>query len=83
MRLVARRMKVALGQESVTAKVGTGPDGSGGYALTVELHIRLPELDTDVAQQLADAAHRVCPFSNAVRGNIDVTIVVDPAPEVI
>jgi osmotically inducible protein OsmC len=83
MRLVARRMKVALGQESVTAKVGTGPDGSGGYALTVELHIRLPELDNDVAQQLAEAAHRVCPFSNAVRGNIDVTLVVDPAPEVI
>jgi Ohr subfamily peroxiredoxin len=83
MRLVARRMKVALGQEAVTAKVGTGPDGSGGYALTVELHIRLPELDTDVAQQLADAAHRVCPFSNAVRGNVDVTIVVDPAPDVI
>ena len=61
MRLVARRMKVPIGEESVTAKVGTGPDGSGGYQLTVELHIRLPELDADVAQQIADAAHRVCP----------------------
>lgn len=82
-RLVARRMKVPIGQESVTARVGIGPDDAGGFQLSVDVHIRLPELDDDVAQQLADAAHRVCPFSNAVRGNVDMTIVVDPAPEVI
>ena len=82
-RLVARRKKVPVGQSSVTARVGTGPDGSGGCALSAELHVRLPDLDEEVAEQLAADAHRVCPFSNALRGNVDVTIVVDPAPEVI
>jgi lipoyl-dependent peroxiredoxin len=82
-RLVARRKKVSVGQSSVTARVGIGPDASGGFQLAIELHVRLPELDEEVAEQLAADAHRVCPFSNAVRGNVDVTIVVDPAPEVI
>lgn len=82
-RLVARRRKLPIGQASVTGRVGVGPDDSGGFALSVELHVRLPELDDDVAEQLAADAHRVCPFSNAVRGNVDVQIVVDPAPEVI
>jgi peroxiredoxin, Ohr subfamily len=82
-RLVARRKKVSIGQESVTARVGIGPNDSGGFQLSVELHIRLPELDEEVAAQLAADAHLVCPFSNAVRGNVDVTIIVDPAPDVI
>lgn len=82
-RLVARRKKIPVGHTSVTARVGTGPDGSGGFALSAELHVRMPELDEAVAEQLAADAHRVCPFSNALRGNVDVAIVVDPAPEVI
>jgi Ohr subfamily peroxiredoxin len=82
-RLVARRRKMPVGQASVTGKVGIGPDDSGGFQLSVELHVRLPELDADVAEQVAADAHRVCPYSNAVRGNVDVRIVVDPAPEVI
>jgi Ohr subfamily peroxiredoxin len=82
-RLVARRKKLQVGQSSVTARVGIGPNDSGGFQLSIELHVRLPELDEEVAEQLAADAHRVCPFSNAVRGNVDVLIVVDPAPEVI
>jgi lipoyl-dependent peroxiredoxin len=82
-RLVARRRKVPVGQASVTARVGIGPDGSGGFQLSVELHVRLPEVDADVAEQIAADAHGICPYSNAVRGNVDVQIVVDPAPEVI
>ena len=82
-RLVARRKKMPVGQSSVTARVGIGPNDSGGFQLSIELHVRLPELDEEVAEQLAADAHRVCPFSNAVRGNVDVLIVVDPAPEVI
>jgi osmotically inducible protein OsmC len=83
LRLVARRAKVALGQASVTARVGIGPNETRGFQLAVELHVRVPDVDDDVAQQLVAAAHQVCPYSNAVRGNVDVQIVVDPAPEVI
>jgi lipoyl-dependent peroxiredoxin len=67
----------------LTARVGIGPDGSGGYGLAVELHARLPELDRDQAEQVVAKAHTVCPYSNAVRGNVEVTVVVDPAPDVI
>jgi organic hydroperoxide reductase OsmC/OhrA len=63
--------------------VGIGPDDSGGYRLSVRLHVRLPELDGEAAGQIANDAHQVCPYSNAVRGNIDVQVVVDPAPDVI
>src|SRR4030095_9740643 len=82
-RLTARRMKLAANGASVTARVGIGPDGSGGYGLAVELHARLPELDRDQAEQVVAKAHTVCPYSNAVRGNVEVTVVVDPAPHVI
>ncbi|RIT07982.1 organic hydroperoxide resistance protein, partial [Mycobacteroides abscessus] len=47
-----------------------------GFALAVELEVTLPNLDHDAAQQLAEKAHQVCPYSNATRGNIDVTLVV-------
>jgi osmotically inducible protein OsmC len=83
MRLTARRLKLPANGSSVTARVGIGPDGSGGYGLTVELHARLPELDRDQAEQVVAKAHTVCPYSNAVRGNVEVTAVVDPAPDVI
>jgi Ohr subfamily peroxiredoxin len=83
-RLAARRRKLPVGQASVTGQVGIGPDGSGGFQLSVELHVRLPDhLEGEQAEQVAAAAHRVCPYSNAVRGNVDVQVVVDPAPEVI
>jgi Ohr subfamily peroxiredoxin len=82
-RLTARRMRLSANGASVTARVGIGPDGSGGYGLTVELHARLPELERDQAEQVADKAHTVCPYSNAVRGNVEVAVIVDPAPDVI
>jgi Ohr subfamily peroxiredoxin len=82
-RLVARRRKMPIGQASVTARVGIGPSDNGGYQLEVELHAQLPDLDRDTAQEIVEAAHQVCPYSNAVRGNVDVVAVVDPAPDVI
>jgi len=59
---------------SITGKVGIGQI-PGGFGLEVELQISLPGLDRDLAQQLVDAAHLVCPYSNATRGNIDVRLV--------
>ncbi len=73
---VAREMKVKLTQAPVTAEVGIGPNETGGFALTVALAVTL-ELEEEQAQQLVKTAHQVCPYSNAVKGNIDVKITVN------
>ncbi|MFJ4296092.1 organic hydroperoxide resistance protein [Curtobacterium sp. SP.BCp] len=73
---VARAQKVKITDSSVGGRVQIGPNGDGGYQLAVLLEVVLPGLEHDQAQALADAAHQVCPYSNATRGNIDVTITV-------
>ncbi|MGH3736249.1 MAG: organic hydroperoxide resistance protein [Micromonosporaceae bacterium] len=73
--VVARRQKTTVDGSSVTANVGIGPQGIG-YGLTVELRVDLPGVEPGTARALADAAHQVCPYSNATRGNIDVAVVV-------
>lgn len=73
---VARKAKVDLGASSVGARVGIGPNDAGGFQLEVALEVVIPDLDHDQAQELADQAHQVCPYSNATRGNIDVTVTV-------
>ncbi|MGP4010897.1 organic hydroperoxide resistance protein [Streptomyces sp. 4N124] len=72
--LVGRREGYDLTGSTVAAKVGLGPNRQRGYGLAVALSVSLPVLDTDIAAKLVDAAHEVCPYSNATRGNIDVTI---------
>lgn len=57
---------------AVTAKVGIGPRTEGGFGITADLTVSLPGLERDQAQQLVDAAHQICPYSNATRGNVDV-----------
>lgn len=75
LKFVASQQKQALPADaSITGKVGIGQI-PGGFGLEVELQISLPGLDRDLAQQLVDAAHLVCPYSNATRGNIDVRLV--------
>ncbi|MBW3085080.1 Organic hydroperoxide resistance protein OhrB [Austwickia sp. TVS 96-490-7B] len=76
LQLVARQAQADLGDSSVGARVGIGPNGAGGFALTVALEVVIPDLPQEQAQALADKAHQVCPYSNAVRGNIDVTVTV-------
>jgi Ohr subfamily peroxiredoxin len=73
---VARAQKVTITDSSVGGRVQIGPNGQGGYELAVMLEVVIPGVDHDQAQALADAAHQVCPYSNATRGNIDVTITV-------
>jgi lipoyl-dependent peroxiredoxin len=50
--------------------------GAGRYFLRARLTAAMPGLERDVAEHLVDAAHRICPFSQAIRSNIDVTITV-------
>ncbi|MGW1883333.1 organic hydroperoxide resistance protein [Streptomyces sp. NPDC001970] len=73
--LVGRREGYDLGRSTVAAKVGIGPNKSRGYGLAVSLAVSLPLLDQELASKLVAAAHEVCPYSNATRGNIDVSIV--------
>lgn len=72
----ARTRKVQLADTTVGGRVHIGPNGQGGFELAVELEVTIPELPHDEAQDLANAAHQICPYSNATRGNIEVTITV-------
>lgn len=74
LQFVAAREKVKLPADTtVDGKVGIGPVDTG-FAIEVELTVSLPGLDAAQAQSLVDQAHVVCPYSNATRGNIDVTL---------
>jgi lipoyl-dependent peroxiredoxin len=74
MKFVAARDKIALPADvSIDGSVGIGVIPNG-FGIEVELKISLPGLPRDVAQALVDKAHVVCPYSNATRGNIDVTL---------
>ena len=72
---VARSRKIKLEDTTVGGKVHLLREGQG-FKLAVELEVVIPEMEHEAAQELADAAHRVCPYSNATRGNIDVTVTV-------
>ncbi|MFC7345017.1 organic hydroperoxide resistance protein [Saccharopolyspora griseoalba] len=74
LQLVARKSKVDITGSSVTAEVGIGPNDAGGYGLSVELVVEIPDVPREQAQQLADSADQVCPYSNAVRGNVDISV---------
>ena len=74
LKLVAGREKVTLPDATnIQGSVGIGPIPNG-FGIEVELKISLPGLERDQAQSLIDKAHIVCPYSNATRGNIDVTL---------
>ena len=71
--LVATQAGVKADDAQVTAAVGFGPAGEG-YALTVDLQVAVPGLEVAQVQELAEAAHQVCPYSNAIRGNVPTTV---------
>lgn len=60
----------------VQTAVGIGPRTAGGFGLQVNLKVSLPGVDRDAAERLTEVAHGICPYSNAVRGNVDVTTVI-------
>jgi Ohr subfamily peroxiredoxin len=73
---VAGQEKITVSPDAaITGRVGIGPI-PGGFGLQVELKISLPGMDKAAAKALIDKAHKVCPYSNATRGNIDVTLTV-------
>lgn len=74
LKFVAGQTKAALPADTaITAEVGIGQI-EGGFGLDIDLRISLPGLAQEQAQSLVDAAHKVCPYSNATRGNVDVRL---------
>src|SRR6267154_57007 len=74
---VARGRKLDASDASITARLGIGPTGHGGFGLTVALDLHAPRLTHSDAADLMRRAHPRCPYSNATRGNIDVALSVD------
>jgi Ohr subfamily peroxiredoxin len=74
---VARRDKIAVKDVALTAQVTLNKTGDSQFDLTVELHGSFPGLDRAEAEKLMQAAHQVCPYSRATRGNVPVKLVVD------
>ena len=73
--VIARREKVEAGDASIESRVSLLPDGSGGFKLDVALDVSLPQAqDAEQAAHIVAAAHKVCPYSNATRGNIEVKL---------
>lgn len=68
--------KVSAGETQVTAKVGIGQIDNGGFGLEVALSVVVPGVTKEEAQKLVEKAHEICPYSNATRGNIEVTLTV-------
>ncbi|MFI7605160.1 organic hydroperoxide resistance protein [Micromonospora sp. NPDC049366] len=79
LRVAGRRAKADVTGSVVEAQVGIGPNGAGGFGLTVTLVVDLPAVERAAAEELVAAAHQVCPYSNATRGNIEVGLTVREA----
>ena len=74
LKAVGGMQKITIPQDvAVDAEVDLGPI-TGGYGIAVRMTVNLPGMERAAAQALVDAAHKVCPYSNATRGNIDVTL---------
>ncbi|WP_321499847.1 organic hydroperoxide resistance protein [Breoghania sp.] len=78
LKLVAGKAKVKLPPETtITATVGIGPLSDGGFGLDVALSASAPGVEKATLEDLVAKAHEVCPYSNATRGNIPVTVAVE------
>lgn len=72
--LVTRTAKVETGVTTVEAAVSIGKNEAGGFGLAVVLKVNVPGVTAELAKELVEKAHGVCPYSNATRGNVDVTL---------
>jgi osmotically inducible protein OsmC len=77
---VAQGAGLDLSDSQITGRVGIGPTGHGGFSLQVELAIDAPSLPPEQASELIGKAHARCPYSNATRGNVEVTFTLADKP---
>jgi Ohr subfamily peroxiredoxin len=79
--VVGRREHAEMGDVSIDSSVSLSPMQGGGFQLSVELDVTLPQVsDAEQAKSLVAAAHQVCPYSNATRGNIEVKLTANGQP---
>ena len=76
LKLVAAKSGADTTDSEVVADVSLGALPTGGFGLAAQIEVSLPELDRDTAEALVAQAHQVCPYSNATRGNMQVTLAV-------
>ena len=73
--VAARRAKAEVGDASIDSKVKLVTTEDRGFTVGVELHVTLPQVkDAEEAKSIVAAAHQICPYSNATRGNIEVKL---------
>jgi osmotically inducible protein OsmC len=80
LKTVARRREASADDVSIASKVMLGPAEGRRYGLAVALDVTLPSMEGAEAADLVRAAHEVCPYSNATRGNVDVALTVNGEP---
>ena len=77
LKVAGQQLKVNVPAEtSIAATVGIGPRSEGGFGITAALAITLPGIEAATAQKLVEAAHQICPYSNATRNNVDVVLTI-------
>ena len=72
--VVGGQQKGDVQRAEVTVDVGLGKTEAGGFGLAVGIKVRLPGVDAAKAKEIVEAAHKICPYSNATRGNVPVTL---------
>lgn len=72
--VVIKQSKIKTGETSVTAKVSIGQLENMGFGLAAELDVNIPGVEQNIAEELTEKAHAICPYSNATRGNIEVKL---------
>jgi Ohr subfamily peroxiredoxin len=78
--VVARRARAEVGDVSIDSKVKLMPTEDRRMEIGVELHVTLPSVSGEAAKELVAAAHQVCPYSNATRGNVDMVLTANGEP---
>ena len=72
--VAAKQLQLQPAGTATSVEVGIGQTAEGGYALDIDLHVEVKGLEQADAQRLVEAAHKICPYSNATRGNVDVRL---------
>ena len=77
LKVAGQQLKIRVPADTtVNAKVGIGPRAEGGFGITADLAVDMPRLGRSDAERLVEAAHQICPYSNATRNNLEVTLTI-------
>jgi Ohr subfamily peroxiredoxin len=78
--VVGQRRKAEVGDVEIDSKVSLITQEDRSYGIAAELHVNLPSVEDSEAIEIAREAHRVCPYSNATRGNVEVVLTANGSP---